>query len=108
MNNKQSPHLMNEVERINLDDYTQTGEGGTSLTYTCKDGKTLAKLYNPGYEAEIAKEDFLTACTVYDLGIPSPKPYRLITDGVRVGAEYAVCRRMSSRPTALAVWHRAA
>ena len=79
---------MNEVERINLDDYTQTGEGGTSLTYTSKDGKTLAKLYNPGYEAELAKEDFLTACTVYDLGIPSPKPYRLITDGVRVGAEY--------------------
>ncbi len=29
---------MNEIERINLDDYTQTGEGGTSLTYTCKDG----------------------------------------------------------------------
>lgn len=79
---------MNKVERINLDDYTQTGEGGTSLTYTSKDGKRLAKLYNPGYEADLAKEDFLTACTVYDLGIPSPKPYRLITDGVRVGAEY--------------------
>ena len=37
---------MNDVKRINLDDYIQTGEGATALTYTSKDGKTLAKLYN--------------------------------------------------------------
>lgn len=38
---------MNEaVERINLDEYIQTGQGGTALTYTKNDGKTLAKLYN--------------------------------------------------------------
>ena len=42
---------MNDVKRINLDDYIQTGEGATALTYTSKDGKTLAKLYNLGFEA---------------------------------------------------------
>ena len=52
---------MNDVKRINLDDYIQTGEGGTALTYTSKDGKTLAKLYNLGFEADRAKEEFLTA-----------------------------------------------
>ena len=36
---------MNKVERINLDDYTQTGEGGTSLTYTSKDGKKLPYMF---------------------------------------------------------------
>ena len=39
------------LKRINLDDYIQTGEGATALTYTSKDGKTLAKLYNLGFEA---------------------------------------------------------
>ena len=66
---------MNEtVQTINLSDYTQTGEGGTALTYTHKDGRSLAKLYKPGFEADRAKAEFLTARAVYDLGIPSPKP----------------------------------
>ena len=54
---------MNDVKRINLDDYIQTGEGATALTYTSKDGKTLAKLYNLGFEADRAKEEFLTAAS---------------------------------------------
>ena len=37
------------VQTINLADYTQTGEGGTALTYTHKDGLSLAKLYKPGF-----------------------------------------------------------
>jgi len=84
--------MNNVVERINLDDYIQTGEGGTALTYTHKDGRSLAKLYNPGFEADRAKEEFLTARTVYELGIPSPEPYRLITDGERSGAEYELIK----------------
>ena len=79
---------MNEtVQTINLSDYTQTGEGGTAITYTKKDEQSLAKLYKNGFEADRAKAEFLTARAVYDLGIPSPKPYRLITDGERSGAE---------------------
>ena len=81
-----------EVHQINLDDYIQTGEGGTALTYTSKDGKTLAKLYNPGFEADRAKAEFFTACTVFELGVPSPEPYRLITDGTRTGAEYELIK----------------
>ncbi len=30
-------------EQINLEDYIQTGEGGTALSYNHKEGKTLAK-----------------------------------------------------------------
>ncbi len=85
-----------EVQHINLDDYIQTGEGGTSLAYTSKDGKTLAKLYKPGFEADRAKAEFLTACTVFELGIPSPEPYRLITDGERSGAEYELIKNKRS------------
>lgn len=84
------------IQTINLSDYTQTGEGGTALTYTHKDGRSLAKLYKPGFEADRAKAEFLTARAVYDLGIPSPKPYRLITDGERSGAEYELIKNKRS------------
>ena len=84
------------IQTINLSDYTQTGEGGTALTYTHKDGRSLAKLYKNGFEADRAKAEFLTARAVYDLGIPSPKPYRLITDGERSGAEYELIKNKRS------------
>lgn len=87
---------MSEFEKINLDDYIQTGEGGSSLTYNHKNGKTLAKLFKPGFEADRAKEDFLTSSTVYELGIPTPKPYRLLTDGSRFGAEYELIQNKRS------------
>lgn len=88
---------MNEtVQTINLSDYTQTGEGGTAITYTKKDEQSLAKLYKNGFEADRAKAEFLTARAVYDLGIPSPKPYRLITDGERSGAEYELIKNKRS------------
>ena len=85
-----------EIQRINLDDYIQTGEGGTALTYTHKDGLSLAKLYNSGFEAVRAKAEFLTARAVFELGIPSPEPFRLITDGQRSGAEYELIKNKRS------------
>ena len=79
---------MQDVERINLDDYIQTGEGGTALTYNHKDGKTLAKLFLPSMAADNAVREFRTSQVVYESGLPTPKPIRLITDGERFGAEY--------------------
>ena len=79
---------MNQYETIHLEDYFQSGEGGTAVSYTHKIRPSLAKLYNPGFEAERAVEEFLTARTVFEMGIPTPEPYRLVTDGVRYGAEY--------------------
>ena len=77
-----------EVQRINLDDYVQTGEGGTALTYNNKDGKTLAKLFMSSVAADNAAREFHVNQVVYESGLPTPKPIRLITDGTRFGAEY--------------------
>lgn len=77
-----------EVQKINLGDYIQTGEGGTALSYTRKDGKTLAKLFMPSVAADNAAREFKINQVVYDLGLPTPKPIRRITDGNRFGAEY--------------------
>ena len=70
-------------ELINLDDYIQSGEGGMALTYNHKDGKTLAKLFTKGMGAETAEREFLVNKTVYEMGILTPKPIRLVTDGDR-------------------------
>jgi len=75
-------------EPINLDDYIQTGEGGTAITYNHRNGRTLAKLFMPGYASETARREFLVNRMVYDMGVPTPEPIRLITDGTRYGAEY--------------------
>lgn len=77
-----------EVQRIDLNNYVQTGEGGTALTYNHKDGKTLAKLFLASIAAENAIREFRTSQVVYESGLPTPKPIRLITDGTRFGAEY--------------------
>jgi len=85
-------HYRNEVEKIDLDDYVKTGEGGTATSYTHKTRNSVAKLYKPGIEADKAKADFLTARTVFEIGVPTPEPYRLITDGERFGAEYELIK----------------
>ena len=79
---------MNEVQRINLDDYVQTGEGGQALSYTRKDGSSMAKLFLKSYGAEDAERAFLISKAVYEAGIPSPRPIRYVTDGERFGGEY--------------------
>lgn len=79
---------MAKYELIDLAEYTRTGEGATAVAYTHRSEPRLAKLYNKGFEADEALRDFRTAKAVYGIGIPSPEPYRLVTDGERLGAEY--------------------
>ena len=79
---------MSPYDTIELKDYIQSGEGGTAITYTHKDGKTLAKLFMPGMAAETAEREFHISEAVYASGLPTPRPIRLVTDGTRYGAEY--------------------
>ena len=87
---------MSTYETIDLNEYVRSGEGGTAITYTHKTRNTLAKLYNPGFEANRSVAEFLTARTVFEMGIPTPEPYRLVTDGERFGAEYELIKNKRS------------
>lgn len=96
---------MCKYELIDLNDYTYSGEGGQGVAYTHRSDPRLAKLFNPGFEVDVALEEFKMAEAAYDLGIPTPKPLRLITDGERVGTEYelirdkrSLCRIISEEP----------
>ena len=83
-------------QQINLDEYSLSGAGGTALTYTHKQEKRLAKLFTPGFSADMAAKEFYTSQTVYELGIPTPRPIRLVTDGERYGAEYELIENKKS------------
>ena len=83
-------------KQIDLNDYVQTGEGGTALTYNHKDGKTLAKLFMPSVTADNAIREFRISQIVYESGLPTPKPIRLVTDGERFGAEYELIQHKRS------------
>ena len=51
------------IQTINLSDYTQTGEGGTAITYTKKDEQSLAKLYKNLARARATGGDITEFCT---------------------------------------------
>ena len=46
---------MSEYGTINLGEFIRSGEGGTAVSYKHKSRNTLAKLYNPGFEADTAR-----------------------------------------------------
>lgn len=87
---------MNQYQKINLEDYIQSGEGGQAITYTRKDGSALAKMFIYGLSAEDVEREFQISKAVYDAGIPCPKPIRLVTDGQLFGAEYEVIKNKRS------------
>ena len=79
---------MNPYQQINREDYFQSGEGGQALTYTRKDGSTVAKMFQHGLGSETVEREFRISKAAYEAGIPCPKPIRLVTDGACFGAEY--------------------
>lgn len=81
---------MKNFEKINLEDYFQSGEGGQALAYTRKDGGAMAKMFLFGLGTETIESEFRKSLAVYESGIPCPRPLRLVTDGEHYGAEYEV------------------
>jgi uncharacterized protein (TIGR02172 family) len=85
------------METININDYDLRGEGSTAQTYYSHDSKRLAKLYFNKISAESATHEFTIAQTVHRLGIPTPRPIRLITDGSRIGTEFELFAPVGKR-----------
>jgi len=74
--------------KINIDDYEESGEGYTAVSYNHCKGDTMIKLYKVFIPAEVPLRELRTARKIYDLGLKTPQALRFITDGVKFGTEF--------------------
>lgn len=73
--------------QINLNEYVRTGEGANGASYNHKtDPNIMMKLYFHNFEA--AQLELELAKKVYDMGIPTPEPGDLVTDGKQMGIRF--------------------
>lgn len=78
--------MIGRAEMLHMNGYVQSGEGANGASYDkTDDPSVMIKLYNEDYPAETIFTELETARKVYELGIPSPEPGRLVTDGKRLG-----------------------
>lgn len=74
---------------IDLQDFRQSGEGSTGFSYDCiSDSNLMVKMYNPEYPTNQIVKEVELARKVYNLGVPSPEPGTLVTDGKRTGIAF--------------------
>jgi len=93
---------MTNIEKIDLTRFQQVGEGANGLSYnSLNDPLVMAKMYNKGYDTSTIFTELEVARKVYDLGIPSPQPGQLVTDGERIGIIFR--RIMNKRSFARAI-----
>jgi len=76
-----------EPIKIDLNDYVRTGEGANGDSYNHKtDSSIMLKMYFRNFEA--ARLELEVAQKVYEMGIPTPEPGDLVTDGERLGIRF--------------------
>lgn len=78
------------MEKVNLErDYRKSGEGANGDSYDClADESVMLKMYNRSYPEKLIQEELEVAGKVYSLGIPSPEPGCIVTDGDRIGIRF--------------------
>ena len=89
-----------EIERIDINDFVRTGEGANGASFdSITDSSVMVKLYNTDYPTDTIFTELEVARKVFDLGIPSPEPGVLVTDGERIGIRFrkVVGKRSFSR-----------
>lgn len=80
---------MDTPEIINIKEYEYAGEGANGVSYNHKtDQRFMLKLYNETVPGDFVQRELDRARHVYEMGIPSPKPGVLITDGKRLGIRF--------------------
>lgn len=74
---------------IDINDYVKSGEGANGSSYDhIRDNSIMVKLYNPDYPTDTIAVELDVARKAYELGIPSPEPGELVTDGERIGIRF--------------------
>lgn len=90
------------VEKIDISDYTHSGEGVTAESFNRNDGKTMIKLYNANIDSSVPETEYRKSRQIEELGLRIPKAYRVVTDGKRIGVEFERIRDKKSFSRAIA------
>lgn len=78
-----------KAELIDLKDYRQSGEGANGASYdSITNPDVMVKLYNADYPLQPIYDELEVARKVFALGISSPEPGELVTDGKRIGIRF--------------------
>jgi len=77
------------MKQIDLKDYVLSGEGANGKSYdSLTEPEMMVKLYKKEYDTDAIFQEYELARKVYDLGVPSPEPGELVTDGERIGIRF--------------------
>lgn len=80
---------METVEKINLSLFVKTGEGANGTSYdSIEDPDIMVKMYNKDYPVDTVFSELEVARKVYSIGVPSPEPGVIVTDGERMGIRF--------------------
>lgn len=77
-----------EAELIDMNDYVESGDGFTAISYNHKGGNRMIKLYGEMVPSSEAKREYGVSKALERLGFNIPRALRLVTDGKRVGLEF--------------------
>lgn len=78
-----------EPVKIDLAEYEHSGEGYNAMSYNHNGGRTMIKLYAETVSPEQPLRELRTAKNVFRMGLPTPLAGRFVSDGKRVGCEFA-------------------
>ncbi|MBQ0025591.1 MAG: phosphotransferase [Bacteroidales bacterium] len=74
------------ITRINLDEWVESGGGALGVTYFHKsDPSMIVKFNNATNTLEDIQREISISRKVFEMGIPSPEPSEMVTDGKRYG-----------------------
>ncbi|MCQ2166805.1 MAG: phosphotransferase [Bacteroidales bacterium] len=77
------------MEKLDMSLYVQSGEGANGCSYDLiGNPEVMVKMYNEGYDTNSIFVEQEVARKVYELGIPSPEPGEMVTDGKRIGIRF--------------------
>ncbi len=75
-------------ELIDMEDYEESGDGFTAISYNNKDGRSMMKLYAEFIPSTEPERELRVSRALIDMGLNTPRALRLVTDGKRVGVEF--------------------
>lgn len=77
-----------EPELVDMNDYVESGDGFTAISYNHKEKPVMMKLYAPFVPPFVPQNEMKRARDVMALGINTPKALGIVTDGQRVGVQF--------------------